>query len=653
MSNKSVMIPVTPTGSLGKIPSKHTVLLYPCLFCSHAHVTTTLTTLVPTNVKNYPLESSQQPLLRCAYRGSVFKASCCSSMEAYDIVRSIGRGGEGTVWLIVQRDTGQELVLKKIYLGRKRATSLQEANILQQLHNPYIIRYYDSFMDDMEEHLCIIMEYCAGGNLEEAIHQAEDSNAPFNEEAVMVWFVQILLALKYLHSNRILHRDLKTANIFLTKNSRIKVGDFGIAAQLAHSRDMKTTCVGSPYYMSPEVCQDVPYNSKSDVWALGCVLYELCTHRQAFKGSNLLAVVNKICNCSYEPMSPQLFSKEIRQLVNSMLQPSPDLRPSTSELCLDPFIKKYLKIFLDSAERRLLNTPDLRSSTTPLPTTQPVHEPSDGIEKEEEKSGGYDQRQPRVHPSSSQQLQEQLSQPVADDQLKAPTSASSTSPSRSSRKATLHSTPTPVRTPRRADSLHRSQLQTPLQVSRGSALPQAKSPRSPSRSYSSASQPLSPSTSFSHQTSTHHHQQHHTQRQQRHVHHQQPHHHHHAHSSPRRSASLGSRGAPSDLVPGTALGSHPPLQHIAQQQSVSSKHTSLPRLSDEAKSRRASWGSEMFSKSFDQLTLSAQSHTSRSSSLQKQSGHVHLQPRHSPSRSSEARHEHGLYLDHQVKILRW
>ena len=92
----------------------------------------------------------------------------------------------------------------------------------------------------------------------------------------MEWFVQITLALQYIHSEKILHRDLKTANIFLTSQDVLKVGDFGISAQLEHTLDMKHTCVGSPYYMSPEVCCDKPYNNKSDVWALGCVLYELC-----------------------------------------------------------------------------------------------------------------------------------------------------------------------------------------------------------------------------------------------------------------------------------------------------------------------------------------------------------------------------------------
>ena len=110
----------------------------------------------------------------------------------------------------------------------------------------------------------------------------------------MQWFVQICLALEYIHRRKILHRDLKSQNIFLTKNNTIKLGDFGISTVLTSMVDFALSVQGTPYYMSPEICQSKPYTYTSDVWSLGCILYELCTLQHAFSGENLLGLVFKI-----------------------------------------------------------------------------------------------------------------------------------------------------------------------------------------------------------------------------------------------------------------------------------------------------------------------------------------------------------------------
>ena len=136
------------------------------------------------------------------------------------------------------------------------------------------------------------------------------ADTQFSEGVILNWFLQTCMALMYIHQKKILHRDIKTQNIFLTSNGTIKLGDFGISKILENSITQAKTTVGTPYYLSPEACQNQNYNSKSDVWALGCVLYELCTLKHAFDASNLLGLVYKIVKGTYEPI-PKIYSERL------------------------------------------------------------------------------------------------------------------------------------------------------------------------------------------------------------------------------------------------------------------------------------------------------------------------------------------------------
>jgi len=121
------------------------------------------------------------------------------------------------------------------------------------------------------------MEFCECGDLASAIKDWKKEGGTFSEEEILNWFIQICIALEYIHGRKILHWDIKSQNIFLTSNGTVKLGDFGISKLLETTNEAAMTVVGTPYYMSPEVCENKPYTFKSDVWALGCVLYELCT----------------------------------------------------------------------------------------------------------------------------------------------------------------------------------------------------------------------------------------------------------------------------------------------------------------------------------------------------------------------------------------
>jgi len=193
------------------------------------------------------------------------------------------------------------------------------------------------------------MGYCEGGDLCSRLKTFQGQLLP--EVQVVEWFVQIALALQYLHERNILHRDLKTQNIFLSKNDIIKVGDLGIARVLDGSCDLAHTVIGTPYYMSPELFANKPYNHKSDIWALGCCVFEMATLRQPFTARNINALMYKILQGKVPPLPPQ-FSKELSDLVHVMLASSSKDRPSVHLILRMDFVRKHIKMFLDRAANR-------------------------------------------------------------------------------------------------------------------------------------------------------------------------------------------------------------------------------------------------------------------------------------------------------------
>ncbi|XP_047737422.1 serine/threonine-protein kinase Nek8 isoform X3 [Hyalella azteca] len=164
-------------------------------------------------------------------------------------------------------------------------SSLIEVRVLSILRHPFIIHYHNSFNHDSS--LMIVMEYAAGGNLQSFLQSRLPSNFLQEQHAVDL-FTQMTLGLQHIHRQNILHRDLKPQNIFMDITHKyLKIGDFGISKILS-SKSKAFTVVGTPCYLSPELCQNKPYNKKSDVWALGCILYELLTLKMAFQAERTL-----------------------------------------------------------------------------------------------------------------------------------------------------------------------------------------------------------------------------------------------------------------------------------------------------------------------------------------------------------------------------
>ncbi|PNJ32571.1 NEK4 isoform 5, partial [Pongo abelii] len=154
---------------------------------------------------------------------------------------------------------------------------------------------------------------------------------------------------QYLHEKHILHRDLKTQNVFLTRTNIIKVGDLGIARVLENHCDMASTLIGTPYYMSPELFSNKPYNYKSDVWALGCCVYEMATLKHAFNAKDMNSLVYRIIEGKLPPM-PRDYSPELAELIRTMLSKRPEERPSVRSILRQPYIKRQISFFLEATK---------------------------------------------------------------------------------------------------------------------------------------------------------------------------------------------------------------------------------------------------------------------------------------------------------------
>ncbi|RNA05217.1 serine threonine- kinase Nek1-like isoform X1, partial [Brachionus plicatilis] len=267
----------------------------------------------------------------------------------YVKVKKIGEGAFGSAWLVKNKKDNKDYVVKKINVAKmptkEREEAKKEVSVLAQMNHPNIVSYIDSFEED--GNLCIVMDYCDGGDLYTKIQSMRGN--PINEDQILDWFVQIALALKHVHDRKILHRDLKSQNIFLTKSGVIKLGDFGVAKVLNNTSEFARTAIGTPYYMSPEICNHMSYNNKSDVWSLGCILFEMTNMKHPFEANNLKMLICKIIRGTYDQVNPR-YSYEMRNLVASMLKKNPRERPSVNGILRKPFIMRRCARFLTNEE---------------------------------------------------------------------------------------------------------------------------------------------------------------------------------------------------------------------------------------------------------------------------------------------------------------
>lgn len=278
--------------------------------------------------------------------------------HGYKMVKKIGQGSFGKAILVQSEANNSQLVCKMVDISKatpkEREETVKEARILSTFKHPYIVRYRESFLE--AGWLCILMDYCDGGDLATVIEQAKKKRQPIPEEQILVWMTQAMLALKHIHDQHVLHRDLKASNFFLTKSGTLKIGDFGIAKALSSTMACARTQIGTPYYLSPEVCEQRPYAWASDIWAMGIVFFELCERRVPFDAPNITGLVRKICRDPAPPIGNG-YSDFVKSLCAEMLGKNPRIRPSPENVLARPRIKDVVRKMLESHRADNASTP--------------------------------------------------------------------------------------------------------------------------------------------------------------------------------------------------------------------------------------------------------------------------------------------------------
>lgn len=265
-----------------------------------------------------------------------------SSIGQYQIITLIGQGSYAKIYKVSKENSNKVLVLKQMQITQDDDSLEQfqtEVKILSTINSPYIIKYYDNFESPSSYN--IITEYCENGDLGQLIAQYQTQSKKMNEILIWKFFIQISLGLQYLHSKKILHRDIKSNNIFLTKELNAKIGDLGIA-KILYNTSHAHTFIGTPYYLSPELCKDLPYDEKSDVWALGCVLYEMISLRHPFDADSKLILYSKIINDKYSEID-KTYSKDIRDIVDMLLTKDCKKRPTMDMIVKMEVFQKMIK----------------------------------------------------------------------------------------------------------------------------------------------------------------------------------------------------------------------------------------------------------------------------------------------------------------------
>jgi NIMA (never in mitosis gene a)-related kinase len=267
-------------------------------------------------------------------------------MDGFEILEKLGDGSYSIVYKVKRKEDSNIYALKKVKLkglsDKEKQNALNEVRILASVKSPFVISYKEAFIEDETETLCIVMEYADKGDLYQKIVHFKKIGCLIEEIDAWKIFIQMTRGLKSLHDLKILHRDLKAANIFLFSDGTAKIGDLNVSK--VARRGVGYTQTGTPYYASPEVWKEEVYDNKSDIWSLGCVTYEMLTLHPPFRGKDMEDLYNKVIKGQYKRIGKN-YSEDMNEIINFLLKVNPKDRPNCDEILKHPIVKKRLEFF--------------------------------------------------------------------------------------------------------------------------------------------------------------------------------------------------------------------------------------------------------------------------------------------------------------------
>ncbi|KAJ3127368.1 Serine/threonine-protein kinase Nek7 [Nowakowskiella sp. JEL0407] len=260
-----------------------------------------------------------------------------TTIKHYAIEKNIGKGQFSTVYKGKNVSNNTAVAIKKVPIfemmdEKSRNDCIKEIDLLKSLDHVNVVRCFEAFVESGE--LIIVIELADAGDLSKMIKHFKSQDRLIPERTVWKYFSQVAAGLQHMHKRRVMHRDIKPANVFVTEQGVVKLGDLGLGRFFNESTAEAHSLVGTPYYMSPERMQEIGYSFKSDIWSLGCLLYELAVLQSPFYGEKMtiVSLCDKIAKCDYPPIPKGNYSADLSKLVSSMISLNPNSRPDIDEV---------------------------------------------------------------------------------------------------------------------------------------------------------------------------------------------------------------------------------------------------------------------------------------------------------------------------------